>query len=99
MLYSVQIVFFYLISLIFIIYWFLKIISFIWVFIFLKKIKTKYVRANVLETDKNLIFILPVYKETRMMIRTIAYYKKYLEQYNNVELIIVWTKKKGIKII
>lgn len=88
---------FYLIvvSIILVSYGLLKIVSFNRI---IKFALSKPPISNKLAYDKNLIFVLPVYQEERLIRETVLYYKNYVEKFENVKLIVVGTRKKRKKV-
>lgn len=88
---------FYLIvvSIILVSYGLLKIVSFNRI---IKFALSKPPISNKLAYDKNLIFVLPVYQEERLIRETVLYYKNYVEKFENVKLIVVGTRKERKKV-
>ncbi len=89
---------FYLIvvSIILVSYGLLKIVSFNRI---IKFALSKPPISNKLAYDKNLIFVLPVYQEERLIRETVLYYKNYVEKFENVKLIVVGTRKERKKLV
>jgi len=81
----------YMLCIILIIYWTIKIFSFFWVTKKYSDIRKTIPQSITIDKHKRLVYVLPVYQEISLIKDTIDYYKSHLSE--QIQLLIIGTAK------